>query len=403
MRASGRFSADGQDDVARVRDAADIVRIVGEYVRLKPAGREFKGLCPFHDDHNPSMAVVPHKGIFHCFVCGAGGDSIAFVRRYLKMEFREALEFLAEKLGVQLTPRRRESSDRPEVAGTSRQDLLKANAVAAGFYRTLLSHPEHGAVARRVVEKRGILPEISERFLLGTSPGADRWDGLQQYIRSKGLLESTFAEAGLLKQRESGGSYDAFRNRLMFPIQDAGGRVIAFGARRLDDADEPKYLNSPETRLFVKKATLYGLNHASKAIQKERTAILTEGYMDTIACHQAGVENAVAALGTSLTREHAAVLRRFCTRVVLLFDGDDAGQRAADRAVEVFFAEPLDVKIATLKTWTDAKDPDELLKREGGREIFDRAIDKAEDLLTYRFRRLRANLEGGGIAAVSQG
>ncbi|CAG0955089.1 DNA primase [Phycisphaerales bacterium] len=387
-------------DVERVKDASDIVRVIGEVVSLKPNGREFRCLCPFHDDHNPSMYVVPGKQIFNCFVCGAAGDVLSFVMKFHKMEFREALEYLAERAGIALTPMRAAASDQP--AGPTRADLLKACAMGTEFFRGLLNHPEHGKAARAVIERRGITPAMVSQFLLGAA--ADRWDGLALTQRKQNLPAEPFFEAGLFKKRESDGSaYDAFRNRLIFPIQDQIGRVVAFGARRINDEDEPKYLNSPETRLFNKSATLYALNHAARSIQVERTALITEGYTDAIACHQGGFTNAVATLGTALTREHVSVLRRMCDRVVLLFDGDEAGQRAADRAAEVFFAEPLDVAICTLSRFTDAKDPDELLKRGGGAETFRRALAGASDLLDYRFARLRERLADAGMAALSKG
>lgn len=391
-------------DKDRVRDAADIVRVVGEVVALKPKGREYVGLCPFHDDHKPSMGVVPSKGIFHCFVCGSGGDVFSFVQKFHKMDFREALEFLAEKFGVVLTPRRR-----PEGGGVfeeqddrlSRGDLVGLNTGAAHFFRTVLAHAEHGKVARDVIARRGISAEMVDQFLVGASP--DRWDGLVLKARHEGWSDRGLLELGLLKTRDSGGTYDALRNRLIFPIQDQTGRVIAFGGRKIKEEDEPKYLNSPETRLFDKSKTLYGLNHAARTIQSEKTAIITEGYTDVIACHQGGFTNAVATLGTALTREHATILRRMCDTIVLLFDGDEAGQRAADRAVEVFFAEPLDVKICTLRAFTDAKDPDELLKREGGAEVFRRALAASTDLLDYRFARLKSRLSGSGLSALAKG
>lgn len=391
-------------DKDRVRDAADIVRVVGEVVALKPKGREYVGLCPFHDDHKPSMGVVPSKGIFHCFVCGSGGDVFSFVQKFHKMDFREALEFLAEKFGVVLTPRKRADGSAPVAEGDdrlSRGDLVTLNTGAAHFFRTVLAHPEHGKAARDVIERRGISREMVEQFMIGSSP--DRWDGLVLKAKHEGWNERGLLELGLLKTRESGGVYDALRNRLVFPIQDQTGRVIAFGGRKINEEDEPKYLNSPETRLFDKSKTLYGLNHASRTIQLEKTAIITEGYTDVIACHQGGFTNAVATLGTALTREHATVLRRLCDTIVLLFDGDEAGQRAADRAVEVFFAESIDVKICTLKAYTDAKDPDELLKREDGAEVFREALAGATDLLDYRFARLRARLAGSGLSALAKG
>jgi DNA primase len=395
---SGSFNDHG--DVDRVKDASDIVRVIGEHVALKPKGREYVGLCPFHDDHKPSMNVVPGKGIFHCFVCGAGGDVLSFVQKFHKMEFREALEYLAERAGVTLTPRGRQAvPGAPE--GVSRSDLLTASATAAEFFKAILKL-EHGRAARDIIQRRGITQEMVDKFMLGASP--ERWDGLLVTIQSKRLDPRTFMDAGLLKKREnSDGSYDAFRNRIMFPIQDQIGRVIAFGARKIKEEDEPKYLNSPDTRLFSKSKTLYALNHAARAIQAEKTAIITEGYTDVIACHQAGFCNAVATLGTALTRDHASVLRRMCDRVVLLFDGDEAGQRAADRAVEVFFAEGLDVAICTLNRFTDAKDPDELLKRPDGGDVFRRALAAATDLLEYRYDRLRERLEGAGMAALARG
>jgi DNA primase len=390
------------DDRERVRDASDIVRVIGEHLTLKAKGREYVGLCPFHDDTKPSMQVSPAKQIFKCFACGAGGDVFSFIEKYHKMEFRESLEFLAERANITLTKMQRvEPLAEGEPAPITRNDLVRANASAADFFRTLLRHPEHGTAAREIIERRGISPEMAQAFNLGVSP--DRWDGLVLTLQKLGADSRAFAEAGLLKRRESDGSfYDSFRNRVMFPIQDQIGRYIAFGARKIDEQDEPKYLNSPETRLFEKSSTLYGLFQASRSIQTERTAIITEGYTDTIACHQAGFTNAVATLGTALTRGHAAVLRRLCDTVVLLFDGDAAGQKAADRAVEVFFAEEIDVKIATLSSRTDAKDPDELLKRDGGREVLRSVIDSATDLLAYRFERLRTGLDGAGTNALSR-
>ena len=388
------------EDRERVRDASDIVQVVGEHVSLKAKGREWTGLCPFHDDHRPSMNVVPGKQIFHCFVCGAGGDVFSFVQKYHKMEFREALEHLAERAGIELKRgnREQETGDREEI---SRSDLVCANAAAAEYFRALLKHAEHGKVGREIIGRRGISPEMVEQFGLGVA--ADRWDGLMMVAAKQGLPVDHLAAAGLVKARDSGGHYDAFRNRLMFPIHDEAGRVIAFGARKIDEADEPKYLNSAETPLFEKRSTLYGLRQASRAIQAERTAIITEGYTDTIACHQAGITNAVATLGTALTPGHAARLRRYCDTVVLLFDGDEAGQRAADRAVEVFIRENLDVKIATLAGHTDAKDPDELLKRDGGVDVLRRAIAAATDLLAYRYHRLRSSLGANtGPAALSR-
>ncbi|MCX5691227.1 MAG: DNA primase, partial [Planctomycetota bacterium] len=396
-------SSKSNDDVSKVKDACDIVRIIGENLAIKPKGREYVCLCPFHDDHNPSMRIIPAKQIFHCFVCGTGGDVFSFVQKFHKMEFVEALQFLAEKTGVTLTPRRREGSGEQGESNEptiSRRDVLNAAQAASDFYRAILRHPSHGAAARAVVERRGITPEMVEHFQLGAAP--DRFDGMVMYANRHNLSEQALLEAGLFKTRDSGGVYDLLRHRLIFPIHDKAGRVVAFGGRKIRDEDEPKYINSPETRLFNKSATLYALHHAARSIQTQRTVLVTEGYMDALACHQGGFTNAVATLGTALTREHASMLRLLCDNVVLLFDGDDAGQRAADRAVPIFFAEPIDVKIATLGDYTDAKDPDELLKREGGAEIFKRVLTGSVDLLEYRFNRVRRSLKGAGVAQLSK-
>jgi DNA primase len=393
------------NDVDRVRDASDIVGVIGDHLALKAKGREYVCLCPFHDDRNPSMCVVPAKQMYHCFVCGAGGDVFRFIMEYHSMTFREALTHLAERANIELTPWKPSGGNVVQGGpqGASKSDIVEVNATAQAFFRAILAHPEHGASARALIDRRGISAEMVEGFGIGASP--DRWDGLLTYAQSKGLSIEALRAAGLLKVRDSGGGggmYDALRNRLIFPIRDQIGRPIAFGARRIDDEDEPKYLNSPETSAFNKSTTLFGIDRAARAIKRERVAVVVEGYTDVIACHQHGVEHVVGTLGTALTTGHAAVLRRLCDTVVLLFDGDEAGQRAADRAIEVLLKETIDIKIASLAGVTDAKDPDELLAREGGVETFNRAIDGAIDLLTWRFDRLRRELSGQGAARVTQ-
>ncbi len=387
------------NDRERVLDATNIVDLIGEQLRLVPKGREFVCLCPFHDDSKPSMYVVPHKQIYHCFACGAGGNALDFTMNYHAMGFVEALKHLADRAGVELTPWKGGAGgqDERETSGTSKEELLKANAFALSFYRTILRHPQHGAVARQIAEQRGLSGDIAERFQIGAAP--DRFDGLLAAIQSKSLRPQPFVELGLLKTRESGGHYDALRNRLIFPILDQMGRPIAFGGRIINPDDTPKYLNSPETKLFHKSSTLYGMHAAFQAIKRERVAIITEGYTDVIACHRAGIEHVVATLGTALTPKHASILKRIADTVVLLFDGDEAGQRAADRAIEVFFKEPIDVKIAVLP---GGQDPDDLLKHEDGAELFAEMIDAAEDAMAFRFERLEAKLSASGAHAGSE-
>lgn len=392
------------DDRQRVRDASDIVAVVGEHLALKPKGREYVGLCPFHDDRNPSMCVIPAKQIFHCFVCGTGGDVFTFIQKYHSMGFRESLEYLAERGNIELTKFKTGSGGGgvpfEHAGGVGKKEIMAANEAGQGFFKAILKHPEHGELARKIIQDRGISAEMVEKFGIGASP--DRWDGLLMTVEKKGLSLDAMLGSGLIKERDSGGHYDALRNRLIFPIFDQIGRVIAFGGRIMDEDDTPKYLNSPETQVFRKSTTLYGINHAARAIKRERTAVIVEGYTDVIACHQSGVEHVVGTLGTALTSGHATVLRRLCDTVVLLFDGDEAGIKAADRAIEVLLSETIDIRIAALAGFTDAKDPDELLKRDGGAEVFQQVIDGSVDLIKWRFDRLREELKDAGPARVTQ-
>ena len=382
------------DDRQRVLDATDIVGVVGEHLNLKPKGREFVGICPFHDDHKPSMSVVPHKQIFCCFSCGAAGNVFDFVMRYHNMEFREALQFLADRAGVTLTPFRPgnapadEHGHEHEPVGSSRAEIAQANEMALSFFRTIFNRDDLGKAARDVANERGISDEMIERFEIGAAP--DMWDGLLKTIESRSMNLPSFIDAGLIRNKDDGKRYDTFRDRLIFPIFDQLGRPIAFGGRMLKPEDTPKYLNSPESSIYDKSSTLYGLKQSSPEIKKSRVAVVTEGYTDTIACHQAGFTNVVATCGTSLTPKHAAILKRLCETVVLLFDGDEAGQKAADRALELFFAQPIEVRIATLP---GGQDPDDLLKADGGVEAMRDAIGNAQDALEYRFARLIDRLE----------
>ncbi|MBL8762983.1 MAG: DNA primase [Phycisphaerae bacterium] len=396
------------EDVDRVREATDIVRLIGEHISLRSKGREYLGLCPFHDDHTPSMAVVPSKQIYYCFSCGAGGDALSFVKNYHRMEFREALEYLANRAGIALASRRASSVAEGETPTEGeRERILSANRTAWDFFRAVCRHEQHGRAARDLLARRGVSEEMVERFGLGAAPAL--WDGLIRTIDAKGLARGAFVTAGLLKRRESGGEYDAFRDRLIFPIFDQLGRVIAFGGRRLSDAkredgtEEAKYLNSPESAVFDKGSTLYGLHAAAGAIRTSRVAVVCEGYLDVIACHQAGFTNVVGTLGTALTPRGAGLLRRLCDTVVMLFDGDEAGLRAADRAIEVMFAQPVDVRIVNMSDTgalgLAAKDPDELLKQPGGTEALRSLIAGAADALEFRYARLQHRLTGLGVSA----
>ncbi len=386
------------NDRQRVLDQTDIVRLVGEHLRLHPKGREYVGLCPFHDDHKPSMCVVPTKQIFHCFSCGSGGNAYDFIMRFHGMEFREALQFLADRAGVELTPFKPGSGAAPSqpqnTTGYSRDELIRAAGIANEFFGAIYKHSEHGKAARGIVANRSIADEMVESFGICAAP--NRWDGLVSLIQSKNMDPGPFVAAGLLKQRETGGHYDTFRNRLIFPIHDRIGRPIAFGGRKINEEDDPKYLNSPESPIFDKSATPFALKQAIPEIKRTRTAIITEGYTDAIALHQTGITNAIATLGTAFTTKHARTLRGLCDTVVLVFDADEAGLRAADRALEVLFAETLDVRIAVVP---EGKDPDDMLKQEGGAQAFRSMIESAPEALDFRFARLAKHLSGAGEAA----
>ncbi len=393
-------SRSDSSDRDRVLELTDLVSLVGESVVLRPKGREHMGLCPFHEDRRPSFSVVTHKGnaFYNCFACGASGNAIDFMVNYHRMDFLEALRFLAQRAGIQLQAR---GSDSPRAADPqSPASLRRANDAALRFFGRTLSDSTLGTAARKALADRGISADMIERFGLGAAPAAG--DGLANYVEKlashqsqsgedavdPAVMRASFEAAGLLRRR--GSLVDGFRNRVMFPIADELGRCIAFGARSIDPEDEPKYLNSPESALFHKSKSLYGIHLAKRAIIHSRTAIITEGYTDVIACHRAGIENVVATLGTALTRDHARVLQRLCDTIVLLFDGDSAGQRAADRALEIFFAAPVDLKICTLP---DQLDPDELLRQPGGRERFDQAIEQSQDALTHLVGNFRQELD----------
>lgn len=387
-----------QSDVDHVRDATDLVRLIGDHVALRAQGREYVGICPFHEDHRPSLHVVTHKGqaFYKCFACGASGDCFRFVMDYHKLDFPEALRYLADRAGIKLRPRAAEPAAGD---GPRRSDLQKAVVFAGEFFQRTLGDPLAGAAARQVIEQRGLNESMVQHFMLGCAP--NRFDGFLKTLAGKPSALRTALAAGLLKERNGSAPgadfYDTFRNRLIFPICDDVGRPIAFGGRIINPDDVPKYLNSPETVLFHKSRTLYGLHLAKRQIIQSKQAIVTEGYTDVIACHQAGITNVVGTLGTALTAEHARLLSRLCDTVVLVFDADEAGRKAADRAVEVFFAQPVDIRICVLP---DGLDPDDLLKQDGGPERFRDAVTRSVDALEYKTQVYRQALpEMAGISA----
>lgn len=371
-----------ESHIQQIIGSVNIVDLIGRYVALQPKGKEFVGLCPFHDDHKPSFTVSPVKQIFKCFSCGAGGDAIKFLMRREQMTFPEAVEHLADAVGIKL-PQRRGGSP---ANGSERKSLVQLALWAAKSYREAFEQPEQGRKARDYVEQRQITEETARKFGIGWAP--DQWDFLTQSATAGGEDIDGLVKIGLLVERENGGYYDRFRDRLIFPVIDALGRVIAFGGRTLGN-DEAKYLNSPESVLFNKSRMLYGLHLAKDRIVKSRTAVVVEGYIDCVMAHQFGLDNVVATLGTALTAEHAKALARYAERIVLVFDADEAGQKAADRAVELFFSENLEVRLVRLP---DGSDPSDYLLAHG-REAFEKLLETATEALEYKWQVMLSEME----------
>jgi len=342
----------GDDWVERVRAASDIVEVVGQTVPLKRVGRNFMGLCPFHQEKTASFSVNAERQFYHCFSCKAGGDVFKFVMESEKVGFLEAVELLSRRAGIPVPERRAGEQGR-------RGPLLEALDAAAAAYEAWLGDPGTGAAARAYLERRGITRETSRLFRLGFAPAG--WENLVPKLRGR-FAEDVLIEARLAGRREGARSlYDFFRNRLMVPLLAPGGAVLGFGARTLGD-DPPKYLNSPESAVYHKSQYLFALEQARRHVSAEGEVIVVEGYFDAIALHQAGLRNTVATSGTALTPDHARQLRRLARGVALTFDGDAAGQEAMLRSLGVLLAEGLDVAVVDLPA---GDDPDTLVRREG--------------------------------------
>jgi DNA primase len=354
------------ETLRRIRDTADIVALVGRHVSLKRAGRNYKGLCPFHEEKTPSFNVNPERGTYYCFGCHEGGDVLSFVMKVENLSFREAAQALARETGIEIP----ETHTAAPGAG---ERLYAAVETAWARYRAALEAPGNPAAA--YLAERGLDPETIEQFGLGYAP--DRWDTLTGFLRQKGIPPELGERAGLLAPRDSGGFYDRLRGRVVFPIRDVHGRAVAFGGRALAPDQQPKYLNTPESPIFRKREAFYGFPEALEPIRKADRAVVVEGYFDLIALHRAGIRESVATCGTALTEAHARNLRRRTRQVVLLFDGDDAGRAAATRALEVLLPVGLRVRTASLPP---RDDPDSYLAREGA-EALRRLVDAAPPAL----------------------
>jgi DNA primase len=359
-----------------VRNQADIFRIVSDYVTLKKRGANYIACCPFHSEKTPSFNVHPGKGIYKCFGCGAGGDVIGFVMQIEGCSYPEAVRIVAQKHGIAI-PLAEETEDYKRLA-RDRETVLRLNEWAAEFFAQQLSDETEGAAARDYIRSRAIAETTCKEFRVGYSP--DRWDALFNHLKQRGATIDEIDTSGLAVLKEQGGLYDRFRGRLMFPITDSQGRVIAFGGRIMGEG-EPKYLNSPETAVYTKGRNLFGLDHAKNEIRRLGFAILVEGYLDCIIPHQEGIKNVVASLGTALTESQVRLLRRYMEqpRIVVNFDPDSAGQAATLRSIEMLLAEGFKVNILRMPT---DQDPDEFV-REHGAERFLSLLKTTQPYIEY--------------------
>lgn len=360
------------DIIEEVRMKNDIVDVVSQYVKLNRRGNTYFGLCPFHNEKTPSFSVTPSKQMYYCFGCGAGGNVYNFVMEYENYTFGEALQHLADRAGVQL-PKIEYSREAREKA-EKRATLLEINKLAASYFYYQLRR-ENGSQAYTYLINRGVSEDTIKKFGLGYS---DKYsDDLYKFLKSKNYSDDLLRESGLFNVDERHGMYDKFWNRVIFPIMDVNNRVIGFGGRVMGDG-KPKYLNSPETKIFDKSRNLYGLNIARTT--RKNYLILCEGYMDVISMHQAGFTNAVASLGTALTSGHASLLKRYTQEVLLLYDSDDAGVRAALRAIPILREAGITSRVVSLNPH---KDPDEFIKALGGEE-FEKRLEQAMDSFMFR-------------------
>ena len=357
------------EKIDEVRNATDIIDLIGGFVKLRKRGRNYVGLCPFHVEKTPSFTVSAEKQMYHCFGCGAGGNAFTFVMEMEKVSFAEAVRSLAEKAGISLP--RYTSAD--EAASSEQEQLYDACRTAAIFYHQCLHETAEGKPALEYFHRRGFTDETIRSFGLGYSPNS--WDALLKHGQEKGYTSELLEKAGLLRRREDGTFYDYFRGRAMFPIFSTTGRVIGFGARKMRE-DDPlgKYINSPETAIYNKSRVLYGLSQSKEAVRESDNALLVEGYADLISVFQAGVKNIVASSGTALTEEQTRLIGRYTKNITVVYDADSAGSKAALRGVDLILEQDMDVRVAPLP---EGDDPDSFVRKNGGdafRSLIQRSV-----------------------------
>jgi DNA primase len=379
----------------KVKQQADIVRVIGEYVRLKKSGQSFTGLCPFHQEKTPSFNVHPVRQIYHCFGCGVGGDVFKFVMEMDKIAFPEAIRTVAEKCGIAI-PRPRERSPEERKENQQRSVLVEMHREAAAFFARQLHESGEGKVASAYLEDRSLNREVTTRFGLGYAPSAG--DALLRFLKTK-YPEKLLEVSGLFSREQSGRLYDRFRRRIMFPIANEAGKIIAFGGRAMGD-DMPKYMNSPETPIYSKSNVLYHVDRAKEALRQNDFAVLVEGYMDAIAVARAGITNVVASCGTSLAEPQIKLLGRFTRRVIVNYDPDTAGQAATERSLTLLLEKEFDVRVLALPGHAD---PDKFLKDQGA-DAYRKLLAAAPPYLDYligRARLMDRTTAAGKVAALN--
>jgi len=368
-----------EEKIEEIRNASNIVDIISSYVQLKKRGKNFVGLCPFHQEKTPSFTVSEEKQLFKCFGCDIGGNVFSFLMEYKNISFVEAVEEVAESLGIKINYQQQSYSD-----PSGLEELYEINTIVAKYFSSNLFNSDEGETARNYLKKRKIKTQVQRSFGLGYA--FSEWEHFLQFAKDNNLNLSKAKQLGLIDTKDNGGFYDKFRGRIIFPIFSPNGRVIAFGGRILDpSAKTAKYLNSPESPIYLKRRSLYGLYHSKDEIRKLDKAVLVEGYMDLIALFQQGIRNVVASSGTSLTTEQVQLLSRYTKNIIVLFDADSAGQAAASRSIEILLKQNFEVKVVTLP---DEHDPDSYIN-EFGKSEFENLLNNAKNFLEYQTEKFK--------------
>jgi len=370
------------NEIEEIKDRLDIVELAKQYMTLRQAGRNLKAVCPLHQEKTPSLMVSPDKQIWHCFGCGEGGDIFTLVQKMEGLDFYESLKLLADRAGVELKQNENIKQNK-EV----KDQLLEINRLAAEFYHLSLLKSQSGQMARDYLERRGVNEEMIRRFKIGYAP--DLWDALANFLQKRGWRSKDMTDAGVSVNSRRGTLIDKFRQRLMFPIWDGQGRVVAFTGRSLDDKQEPKYLNTATTRLYDKSRTIYAYHLAKDKIRESREVIFCEGQMDVIACHQIGFKNTVCSSGTAATKMQLQILKRTADSLLVAFDKDEAGQNAAYKLTEMALQLGMIVKVIDMGSF---KDPDEMIRQD--RTLWEEAVTSAESFVSYFLRQYGRELGG---------